>query len=70
MKKENTFWKAPKRSIPLRKPIKIKPVPRMKPIKTNVTTQAKDMVKLGVGAGIGLVALGAGLSAFKSLSDS
>jgi len=56
MKKKVNFWKHKKENrIPIVKPKKI-------------TKEAKDLVKLGIGAGIGLAALGVGLAAYESVA--
>lgn len=55
--KEVNFWKAHKKTRPIPKP-KMK----QKPVK-----DAKELVKLGIGAGVGLIALSAGLAALQSV---
>lgn len=51
--KQQKFFKA--------KPLKPKPI--------RMPKDAMNLVKTGVGVGIGLVALGAGLKAFKSITE-
>jgi len=48
---------------------RITPKPRLELPKADLGKQSKDLVKLGIGAGIGLAALGIGLAAFQAASD-